>query len=98
MHRCSLDILRSVSAAAAKLSSWRCGNILIKASWHLKDKSKNKKLSKAQKSKPSIAWRLQEKLEKMKKFGQTKKEGTKKLDLAVLFIFMIKDNLGKIYL
>jgi len=43
-------------ATAAKLCSWRCGNKLIKASWHLKDKSKNKKLSKAQKSKPSIAW------------------------------------------
>jgi len=50
-----LDILRCVSAAAAKLSSWRCRNKLIKASWHFKDKSKNKKLSKAQKFKPSIA-------------------------------------------
>jgi len=50
-----LDILRCVSAAADKLSSSRCGNKLIKASCHLKDKSKNKKLSKAQKFKPSIA-------------------------------------------
>jgi len=50
-----LDILRCVSAATAKLSSWRCGNKLIKASWHLQDKSNNKKLSKAQKFKPSIA-------------------------------------------
>jgi len=49
-----LDILKCVSAAAAKLGLWRCGNILIKASKHLKDKSKNRKLSKAQKSKPSI--------------------------------------------
>jgi len=64
-----LDILKCVSAAAAKLSSWSSGNKLIKASWHLKDKSKNKKLSKAQKSKPNIAWRRQEKLEKVKKFG-----------------------------
>jgi len=69
LHKCSLDILRCVSAAAAKLSSWRCENKLLKASWHLKDKSKNKKLSKLQKSKPSIAWRQQEKLEKVKKFG-----------------------------
>jgi len=69
MHKYSLDILRCVSAVVAKLSSWRCGNKLIKASWHLKDKSKNKKLSKAQKSKPNIAWRRQEKLEKVKKFG-----------------------------
>jgi len=50
-----LDILRYVNAAAAKLSSWRCENKLLKASCHLKDKSKNKKLSKAQKSKLSIA-------------------------------------------
>jgi len=69
LHKCSLDILRCVSAVAAKLSSWRCGNKFLKASWHLKDKSKNKKLSKSQKFKPSIAWRWQEKLEKLKKFG-----------------------------
>jgi len=68
LHKCSLDILRHVNAAAAKLSSWRCGNKLIKASWHLKDTSKKKKLSKTQNSKPSIAWRRQEKLEKVKKF------------------------------
>jgi len=74
------------------------GNKLVKASWHLKDKSKNKKLSKSQKSKPSIAWRRQEKLEKVKKLGYTKKKATKKLDLAIFFIFMIEDNLGKIYL
>jgi len=48
-------ILRCVSAVVAKLSSWRCGNKLLKASRHLKDKSKNKKLAKSQKSKPSIA-------------------------------------------
>jgi len=64
-----LDILRCVSAAAAKLSSWRCGNKLLKASSHLKDKSKNRKLSKSQKSKPSILWRRQEMLERVKKFG-----------------------------
>jgi len=50
-----LDILRCVGTAAANLSSWRCGNNLIKVSLNLKDKSKNKKLSKAQKSKPNIA-------------------------------------------
>jgi len=37
-----LDILRCVSATVAKLSSWRCENNLIKASWHLRDKSKNR--------------------------------------------------------
>ena len=102
MHKCSLDILRCVSVAVAKLSSWRCRNKLFKASWHLKDKSKNKKLSKAQKSKPNIAWRRREKLEKGNK--------QQKLDFAVFsiffqkkdfdnsLIFLIKDNLDKIYL
>jgi len=42
-----LDILRCVNATATKLSSWKCGNILIKASWHLKDKSKNRKFTKS---------------------------------------------------
>jgi len=69
LHKFSLDILKCVSAIATKLSSWRSGNKLLKASWHLKDKSNSKKLSKSQKFKPSIAWRRQEKLEKMKKFG-----------------------------
>jgi len=32
LHKCSLDILRCVSVVAAKLSSWRCGNKLTKAS------------------------------------------------------------------
>jgi len=69
LHKYSLNILRCVSAFVVKLSSWSCENKLIKASWHLKDKSKNKKLSKSQKSKSSIAWRKQEKLRKVKKFG-----------------------------
>ena len=30
-----MDILRYVNAAAAKLSSWRCENKLLKASWQL---------------------------------------------------------------
>ena len=49
------DILRCVSAAVAKLSLGKCENKSIKAAWHLKDKFKNRKLSKSQKSKPSIA-------------------------------------------
>jgi len=53
LHKCFFDILRYVIVVAAKLSSWRCGNKLIKASWHLKDQSKNRKLSNSQKSKPS---------------------------------------------
>jgi len=32
LHKCSLDILRSVSAAAANLSLWKCENKLLKAS------------------------------------------------------------------
>jgi len=32
LHKCFLDILRCVSGTAVKLSSWRCGNKLIKAS------------------------------------------------------------------
>ena len=74
-----MDILRCVSAVVAKLSSWKCGNKLLKASWHLKDKSKNKKLSKSQKSKPSIAWRRQEKLEKSEEVWLNQKESNKKI-------------------
>ena len=97
-----MNILRCVSAVVAKLRSWKCGNKLIKTSWHLKDKSKNRKLSKSQKSKPNIAWRRREKLEKGNK--------QQKLDFAVFsiffqkkdfdnsLIFLIKDNLDKIYL
>ena len=69
MHKCSLAILMCVSATVVKLSLWSCGNKLIKALWHLKDKSKNKKLSKSQISKPNATWRMQEKLEKVKKYG-----------------------------
>jgi len=58
-----LDILTCVSAPAAKLSSWRCENNLIKVSWHLRDKSKNRKLSKSQKSKPSRRGNKQQKLD-----------------------------------
>jgi len=32
LHKCFLDILRCVSAAAAKFNSWRCENKLIKDS------------------------------------------------------------------
>jgi len=66
LHKCSLAILRCVSAVAAKLSSWKCENKLIKASWHLKDKSKNRNYQNYKKFKSSIAWRRQEKFEKVK--------------------------------
>jgi len=48
LHKCFVDILMCVNAAAAKLISWRCGNKLIKALSHLTDKSKNTQLSKWQ--------------------------------------------------
>jgi len=32
LHKCSLDILRSISTFAAKLSTWKCENKLIKTS------------------------------------------------------------------
>jgi len=65
LYKFSLDILRCVSIATTNLSSWRYGIKLIKASWCLKDKSKNRKLSKSQKSRPSITWRWQKKLENL---------------------------------
>jgi len=60
-----LDILMCVSAALAKLSSWRCENNLIKASWYLRDKSEKRNYQNHKN--PSQA--LHEKLQKVKKFG-----------------------------
>jgi len=61
LHKCSLDIFRFVSVVAAKLSSWRCGNKLIKVLWHLKDKANNSKFQNHKNAKPNTAWRKQEK-------------------------------------
>ena len=87
MHKCSFDILRCVSVVAAKLSSWRCENKLLKASWHLKDKSKNKKLSNSQKSKSNIAWRRQEKIEKVKSLAKPRREQQKIGTCSFLYLY-----------
>jgi len=87
LHKCSLDILRCVSAAVAMLSSWRCGNKLIKASWHLKDKSKNKKLLKAQKSKPNIAWRRKKSLKKWISLAKPRREERKIGPCGFLYLY-----------
>jgi len=71
---------------------------LFKASWHLKDKSKNKKLSKAQNPSQALHEDDNKNLKKWSSLAKQRREQQKKLDLAVFFIFMIKDNLGKIYL
>jgi len=107
-----LDILSYVNASVAKLSSWMCGDKLIKASWHLKDKLDNKKLSKSQKYKPNIAWNKARKTWKTEEVWLSQEEETSNKNWILWFslsffrkkgfdnsqIFMIKYNLGKICL
>jgi len=87
LHKCSLDILKCVSAVATKLSSLRCGNKLLKASCHLKDKSKNKKLSKSQKSKLSIAWKRQKSLKKWRSLIKLRREQQKIGPCGFLYLY-----------